>query len=180
MEKLLKLLIFLFIVLIGCSTNIQKENKLLGSWYFEEAKLTSEDSAYNELFITDDYFIYFIENHFLAPKKYKISGDSLLFYYERNGMDYISDDYIPKFKIINENKFILIDHDLIIEFNRIDNFIFDLNKYGNLDEYSEFMKTFYKRRYEFYAKKGIKVDSVYVEEPLEEMEISPSSLDTNK
>jgi hypothetical protein len=83
------------------------------------------------------------------------------------------EDYIPKFKMVDKDNFKLIYQNEIKEFKRIENLTFDTEKYGNLDENTEFLKTFYKRRFDYYAKRGIKVDSVYIEEPIEEMEIIP-------
>lgn len=167
-------IIFTLFLSVSCKTNKQDDNNLLGSWYFIDTKLGYDtDSVYNELFITDDYFIYFVDYHFLIPQKYKISGDSILFFYNKDSVEHVREDYIPKFKMVDNDNFKLIYQDEIKEFKRIENFTFDMEKYGNLDENTKFLKTFYKRRFDYYAKRGIKVDSVYIEEPIEEKEIIP-------
>ena len=167
------LLIYYLVVSIfsSCNQFANDDNKLLGEWCFVDY---GRDTVYNELYISEDYFLYYLDmNGFLPLQKYKISQDSLLFYYEINGKDILQQNYYPKFYFLNKDSFILEYNKRTTLFIRIKNNLFPPDSLKSEDDNYKFDYYFYKRRNKFLFRIGMDVDTALNFLHIEEESIEP-------
>lgn len=169
-KKTFKYIIYVVITLLvfSCNKYADQKTTLIGNWYYLDMYC---DTNYNELYINDSLFIYYLNKHgFLSPQKYMISADSIVFFKNLNCKS-IRLDYSPKFYIINENKFIIEHNMKTTVFNRIDNQEVNIDSLNYEYDETLFRFHFYKRRSRFLLKLGLSIDtsinSFFIEETIE-------------
>ena len=111
------------------------------------------DSLYFEVSYTDDSVFLFDEFSLsLRVFEYKICNDTLR-YYKRNIE--LNKETAPTIKKINEEKFILIQPDGVVDtYKRIDT-LKEYNVYSMLNDANKFLDCFWKRRFAYLKAQGL-------------------------
>ncbi|PKP11532.1 MAG: hypothetical protein CVU09_01505 [Bacteroidetes bacterium HGW-Bacteroidetes-4] len=166
------LIIILFVssIFITCQSN-KENNTIIGEWFFV---VEEEDTVYNEVFISNEHFVYYLDMQGFMPKQtYRMSADSIIFSYTSNEGS-VDIGYNPILEVVGEDEFKLQYKGRTLIFRRLQDTVFTIDSIRNESDINLFEYHFYKRRNKYFFNLGYEVDTIINEVLIEEETIEPT------